>query len=136
MLQEVLFNKTKIPILLRMQNVSAFKQRTIANNIANVAVPDYRRKDVEFKEYLNQAKQSPHLRIARTHPMHLPVTTDLEGLRVVESMEGENTTGINNVDVDTEMAELAQNQLMFNIEVTLMGRAFQGLQKAIRGRVQ
>ena len=135
MLQEALFTKTKIPILYRMLNVSALKQRTIAANVANVSTPDYRRKDVEFKDYLDQAKREPHIGIERTHPMHLPAGTDnLDGLRVVESIEGENTTGINNVDVDAEMAELAQNQLMFNVETTLMGRTFQGLQKTIRGK--
>lgn len=134
MLQEALFHKTKIPILYKMLNVSTLKQRTIADNIANVSTIGYRRKDVDFKEYLEQARQGFDAPLERTHPAHLPLGNEPEGLRVVESIEGENTTGMNNVDVDMEMAELAQNQLMFNAETTLMGRTFQGLQKAIRGR--
>lgn len=153
MLRELVFNKTRIPLLYKMENVAALKQRTIANNIANAATPGYRRRDVDFKEYIEQASRNSDSRLATTqrshisgalqvdrpeldltHPKHLNPGEDLGGLRVIESGDTENNTGLNNVDVDTEMAELAQNQLMFNVEATLMGRTFRSLEKAIKGR--
>ena len=37
---------------------SATKQKTIAQNIANVDTPNYKAKNVSFNEYLSDAKQS------------------------------------------------------------------------------
>ena len=37
------------------------------------------------------------------------------------------------VDIDTEMAKLSENALVFNIYSTLLKKKFQGLQKVIKG---
>ncbi|MFT5087873.1 MAG: flagellar basal body rod protein FlgB, partial [Planctomycetota bacterium] len=44
-------------------------------------------------------------------------------------------SGLNNVDSDREMADLAENHLFFNIGQRLIRGSFDGLKKAISGRV-
>ena len=51
-LDKVIFNKTKVPVLNAVLDVTQLRQRVIANNIANVSTKGYRKQDVQFKEYL------------------------------------------------------------------------------------
>jgi len=44
-------------------------------------------------------------------------------------------SGINDVDVDSEMAELAKNQIRFKYASRLLSDSFRGIQKSIRGTV-
>jgi flagellar basal body rod protein FlgB len=53
---------------------------------------------------------------------------------VYEAESGVNDSGINNVDVDREMASLAENHLFFNAAQRLISRQFDGLKKSIAGR--
>ena len=45
-----------------------------------------------------------------------------------------NDAGLNNVDVDKEMATLAENHLFFNVGARLLAGTFDGLKKSIVGR--
>jgi flagellar basal body rod protein FlgB len=42
-------------------------------------------------------------------------------------------SGINSVDIDQEMAELAKNQIRYKFSARLIGEAFRALQMSIRG---
>ena len=42
-------------------------------------------------------------------------------------------SGVNNVDLDHEMTELAKNQIRFRFAARLMADTFRGIQKSIRG---
>ena len=42
-------------------------------------------------------------------------------------------SGVNNVDLDGEMAELAKNQIRYKFAARLIGDTFRGIQKSIRG---
>jgi flagellar basal body rod protein FlgB len=42
-------------------------------------------------------------------------------------------SGVNGVDIETEMAELAKNQIRFKYAAKLLGEQFRGIQKSIRG---
>ncbi len=76
----------------------------------------------------------------RTDPRHLPVggQSAASATPVVQTVpSGEVTdplaSGVNNVDLDQEMAELAKTQLRFKFAARLIGDAFRGIQKSIRG---
>jgi flagellar basal body rod protein FlgB len=49
--------------------------------------------------------------------------------------EDDQTNGVNNVDLDNEMAELAKNQIRFKFSSRLIADAFRGIQRSIRGTV-
>ena len=48
-LDKVIFNKTKVPVLNAVLDVTQLRQRVIANNIANVSTNGYRKQDVQFQ---------------------------------------------------------------------------------------
>jgi flagellar basal-body rod protein FlgB len=115
----------------------ALRQRVIASNIANITTSGYRARSVEFEEQLSAALGSAPSGLTATNAQHLspsgggpgsirPTVVDSQGL-------ADNASGVNNVDVDHEMAELAKNQIRFKFSARLIADTFRGLQKSIRG---
>ncbi len=139
-----LFDKTKIPLLSKALGVYALRQKVIASNIANIGTAGYRSKRVVFEEELASALQAHTMNGARTDPNHLPIATQTASQaapRVVDSAENAPASddplasGMNNVDIDFEMAELAKNQIRFKFAARRLSDTFKGLQKAIRGQL-
>ena len=133
-LDKVVFNKTKVPVLSAVLDVTQLRQRVIANNIANVSTEGYRRKSVRFQEYLESFVRKPPVEGRRADPRHIPIPKPIAAPEVYEPESGVNDSGLNNVDVDREMADLAENHLFFNAGQRLIARQFDGLKKSITGR--
>jgi flagellar basal-body rod protein FlgB len=133
--RQAVIDKTSVPILRRMLDLSSFRHTLIASNVANVTTPGYVAKTVDFDSELKKALRPDRLKAAVTHPRHIPPQTSKNSAPKVESMaESESTTGINSVDIDREMADLAQNQLVYELAAKLAGKKFRALKSAIRGR--
>lgn len=110
------------------------KNRTISNNIANIDTPNYKAKDVVFKNVLNEAISSSFTG-KRTHPKHISFgtgTTNHSFQTITKSDTIYNHNG-NNVDVDKEMAELAKNQIYYQSLVDRLNGKFRTIQTVIRG---
>jgi flagellar basal-body rod protein FlgB len=133
-LDKVLFNKTKVPVLNGVMDVTQLRQRVIANNIANVGTKGYRRQEVRFQEYLDSFVHKPPVEGKVSDSRHISVPKPMNNPEIFESESGLNDAGINNVDIDKEMAELAENHLFFNVGSHLTNRQFAGLRKSITGR--
>lgn len=100
-------------LLERAMDVSSVRHRVIANNVANVDTPGYKRFSVELSSSLESIFE-PDLPLSRTHPMHLS-GTDLRYPYPVVKVD--NTVGRNdgnNVDVDVEMALLGENSIWYS----------------------
>lgn len=134
MLRELLFDQTRIPILMKGLDAYALRHRAIADNVANAETVGYERHVVEFEDRLRSAIGAGGLR--RTHPQHLGSGgVDLRSLdpKVTVDAVPSDVNDLNNVDVDREMAELAANHLQFNFAARLARLYFEGLQTSIRG---
>ena len=113
------------------------RQEVIANNIANVNTPNFRKSNVEFEELLAREiygeEPDGKLKMARTHDKHLPYKP-LE-FHAEPTIMQDTTTVMrvddNNVDIDIEMASLAKNQLYYNALVTEFGGHVSRLKAAI-----
>lgn len=94
---------------------AALRQRAIANNLANVDTPGYKREDVSFPEVLRQAEEgeTPHLALTVTAPGHLVPKAEATPLVYRDASTSYRNDG-NNVDIDVETAELAKNALYYN----------------------
>lgn len=103
----------KVSIILQKGlDAAGERQRVMANNIANVNTPHFKRKEVRFEEELRQALQGPpRLPLALTHPRHLGGKTIEVSHRVKTDSRSSMRADGNNVDIDREMALLAVNQL-------------------------
>ncbi|MEA3383952.1 MAG: flagellar basal body rod protein FlgB [Campylobacterota bacterium] len=101
-------------LLFQQLNYRAQKQKVIASNIANIDTPDYKTKDLRFKNELDKAGET--LQLKTTHSSHMNISMENEKSKVkmyeVKGLEEQNDG--NNVNLDTQMSQQAQNTMMFN----------------------
>lgn len=110
------------------------RNEVIANNIANVNTPNYKRRDVSFEAELKHALKSTKYssldeRVASLNDGRLEhitprVYTDAPGYSY--RLDG------NNVDIDTENVELASNQLKYNGIIESIDHEFKNLKAVIK----
>ena len=134
-----LFSKTTIPLLGKALDAYALRQRVIASNVANIGTPGYRAQMVAFEDELAGAIQDIQISGTQTDDRHIPIgipsAPDGTG-RVTDANPGEKgnlASGVNDVDIDNEMAELAKDQIRFRFAARMITDAFKGIQKSIRG---
>lgn len=139
-----LFDKTKVPFLQSALDAYAMRQKVIASNISNINTIGYKAQHLSFEDQLAGAIGATSVPGARTDPRHIPLGASAFPSAVAEvkanADDPSNDTdplasGVNDVDIDNEMAELAKNQIRFKFASKLIGETFRGIQKSIRGQV-
>ena len=117
-----LFDQTS-GLLERSLDIRTPRQRILSSNIANSETPGYEAKDIPFEKVLERSmNQYSLLPLNRTHTNHLP-----EGM-VTEIMAETVPGGVN---IDQEMAKLAENNLRFQAEVQALLKKFEALKTTI-----
>lgn len=104
-----------VNVLARFLDVAAARQGVVAENLANIDVPGYRTRDIDFRSAMQQALDGQEF---RTQVREVP------GL--LERPDG------NNVSLDREGLLLAQTQLQFRVGTQLLRAEFRRLQMAIQ----
>ena len=119
-----------INVLDKAADAAWLRNEAIANNLANVDTPNYKRQDVSFEDELirNLNKVEHRTMDAKVYNMRLSrieprVYTDAES--VSYRLDG------NNVDIDTENVYLAENQITYNSLIQCMTSEFQNLRTAM-----
>lgn len=113
-------------------NFSVAQNKAIAQNIANVDTPNYKAKNVVFKDVLAQASENSFA-AKRTHPRHIPFSETSKGFEIQVNRNSTYNHNGNNVDMDQEMSKLAENQIYYNSMVDRFNGKMQSLQTVIRG---
>lgn len=113
-------------IIAKALDASWLRSEIINNNIANNDTPGYKRKDVLFESYLEQALGSTG-KISEKRLNNLSPTIFNDNTNLSYRIDG------NNVNVDTEMAYLVQNQIKYNTLVSQVNYNFNRL-KMVLGR--
>ena len=111
----------------------------IANNIANVNTPNFRRTDVTFKEALAATEATPPdpnaLNLAVTNEKHMDISGAAPPQPFQPAAVVDETTQMrvdkSNVDIDQEMAKLAQNSGYAQTMSQLLQVQFMRLRQAI-----
>jgi flagellar basal-body rod protein FlgB len=135
LVQKALFDSGLIPKYSKLTDLSALKHKLIASNVANANTPGYQKKDVDFDKELRKAIGKPAIKANVTDPRHIPLGNTPGGPpKIKQIKETENSTGVNSVDIDQEMADLTQNQIIFDYGAEMLSRKFKALKSAIRGR--
>ncbi|MCA9256497.1 MAG: flagellar basal body rod protein FlgB [Phycisphaerales bacterium] len=131
------------PLLEKTLAFAQARNRVLAENIANVTTPGYRAKQLDvasFQEALAEAsaKRKPggKFELGETDE----VTLDGDGrLRVTPSVTPTQNLLFHdgtNGSIERQMAELAENTMTHQAAAELLKGYFDGVSKAIRGRVQ
>ncbi|HZO27821.1 MAG TPA: flagellar basal body rod protein FlgB [Chloroflexota bacterium] len=111
------------------------RQRTIADNVANVDTPEFKASRVSFETQLKQAIGSVEQPLKMTKVQNAVAgpgdpPAELKPSVTVESDLGRRNDG-NNVDIDREMLELADTNVRYNALVQVMSTKMAGLRYAI-----
>ena len=113
------FNRS-LDLLSRGLDVVTLRRQTIANNIANVDTPHYKRQFVTFESELNRViesndkKPTPTL---RTHSRHFqfdaPKNPDQVKAKVQVEYDSNFRNDKNNVDIEKEISDGVKNGLHY-----------------------
>ena len=126
-----------IPFLSRILDVAATRHKAIASNMANIATPGYRHLTVSFGEHFKRALHRTGSQ-SGTHASHIALGEGQEAGRVAKIVSSNRPVapeGINNVDINEEMASLAKNQLYYQFAAGLIAKQFRALKGSITGRM-
>lgn len=120
-----------IKLLERFIDYCAERNKVISNNIANVGTENYQRQDISFDKVLGDTLNSS---IKTTNEKHIKSNLiEQNPYSVRNSKISEYTSGVNNVDIEKEMAELAENTLLFKFASKKIGDYYKGIQNVIKG---
>ncbi|MFD1674709.1 flagellar basal body rod protein FlgB [Alicyclobacillus fodiniaquatilis] len=112
------------------------RQQVYANNIANANTPNYKRQDVEFETYFQQALGSaPQAQMNETHIPLGNTSAALDSVTPTVVTDDSSTVDNNgnNVDITSEMVDLAQNQVRYDVLMQDVSDRFNRMQTAIQG---
>ena len=118
-----------INVLGKAANASQVRNEVLSNNLANVDTPNYKRQDVSFENYLQTAiagnsSLDKAIRNVRMDSLNSSIYTDTASLSY--RLDG------NNVDVDTENAYLAQNQIRYYTLVDSISQEFSRIKSVLK----
>jgi flagellar basal-body rod protein FlgB len=111
---------------------STIKQKAIAQNIANVDTPNYKAKEVLKNTFQSELRDA--MIANRTNVRHLEFTNQASSkFPVVYKPSSIYNHNGNSVDIDKEMAELAENQIYYNALIERLNGKFNTLKTVITG---
>jgi len=113
--------------LAKTLDAAAARQRAIANNIANVETPGYKRSYVAFEDELRRVMDEKTGDDLREGLNELTPVTQTDVLSPARE-DG------NNVNIDAEIADMAKNTIKYRAAVTLMEAKAAVLRSAIEGK--
>ena len=112
-----------VDVLTSAADAAWTRNEILNNNIANVDTPGYKRQDVRFESVLRdvidrQGAGNLTQKVNNVDYRHLKPYVYTDSTNLSTRLDG------NNVDIDTEEAELASNQLMYDGIVTSLNGEF------------
>jgi len=135
-----IFNQT-ISFLERSLDLRSSKHNAIVSNVANIDTPNYKAFDVMVEDELQKLDRSAvageGMRLKTTRRDH--IETSGNGIRRTTfrsadaiDIHSKRNDG-NTVDLDREMAAMAENSLMYTLSAQIVAKKFQSLRNVIEG---
>ena len=121
-----------INVLDKAADAAWIRNDAIANNIANVDTPGYKRQDVDFEGELQRALGKSKY-TSMDEKVSALKTRDLTPRTYTDSANFSYRLDGNNVDIDTENVTLASNELKYNGIMGAVQTEFANLKTAMSG---
>lgn len=122
-----------VDVLKTAADASWLREEVLTNNIANVDTPNYKRQDVEFTTYLKSALEQAGTpastltqKVKEANLSGITTRTYTENTTLSYRMDG------NNVDLSTENAELAAEQINYNALIDSMNNEFTRMKAVLK----
>lgn len=94
-------------LLRRILDICAYRQKILASNIANVDTPNYKARDIDFKEELKRAVEDKNW---------------TKSYKVIEAPTTMPNRDGNTVNLEVEMTKLTETMLTHNAAIQLLNR--------------
>ena len=120
-----------VNVIGKAADASWLRNDILANNIANVDTPGYKRQDVNFESQLRRALGYSRYQTVDSKVAHV-TSTELEPRVYTDSANFSYRLDGNNVDIDTENVELASNQIKYNGLINSMNQEFTNLKLVMK----
>jgi len=126
-----------ITLLERSLDFRSKRNNLLSGNVANIETPGYKAKDLVFEQALGKAlKAYEPGPMNTTHPRHLDgrnaTPLSLVQARTIQSANPVGAVDGNSVDIEREMAKLAENQIAYQALGQMISHKFLQLRTAIR----
>lgn len=111
---------------------ATLKNKAIAQNIANVDTPNYKAKEVSFKDVFSEVKAAS-FQSNKTDGRHydFKMSTSTPGVYSYENFR--TRANGNAVDMDAEQASLAENTIYYNALIDRVSGKLSSLNNVIKG---
>ena len=104
-----------IDVIGKALNIRSSFHKVISGNIANVATPGYKEKNMDFKKEIDRV-------------IHSEVSSSVigNGVEVTENLESDGLSGLdgNTVSVENQIVKLTENQVMFHSLIQVAAKRF------------
>ena len=122
-----LFNKT-FDVLSNMLNYRSKRHQVILSNVTNIDTPGYQAADLTFRKDLREAMvNKDKVQLVQTQERHMGPGKKDNDPGNYELHETEEA-----VNIDSEMVNLSENHLKYNMTVEMLARKFRTLQTALK----
>lgn len=116
-------------------NMRNIRQNVIGTNIANAETPGYKAKVVDFEDALQRAVQMESMRGAETNdPEHFAIggSGSISRTRadIYDNPDVNVSNDMNSVDMETEIANMKENTIIYNAAIQLMNKKLGALRYA------
>jgi len=118
-----------VNVLDKAADASWKRNEVIANNIANVDTPNFKRSDVTFETYLADELSGNGTLTKKVKNVKLD---NLESTTYLDHASLDYRKDGNNVDIDTEEAYLADNQLKYYALLDAMSQEFSRMRAVLQ----
>jgi flagellar basal-body rod protein FlgB len=121
-----------VKILQNLLDYCTVKNKVIAKNIANIATENYKREDVVFKDLLSDNINSL---LKTSNEKHIgglnSDSSNRSQFELTENQSNEMDSGINNVNIEKEMSDLAENTLRFKFASKKVSEYYKVIQNVL-----
>lgn len=111
---------------------ATLKNKAITQNIANVDTPNYKTKEVSFKDVFSDAKKSS-ISAYRTDARHYDFSIEIGSSGVYSNENFRTRPNGNAVNMDAEQAKLAENTIYYNALIDRISSKFSTLNTVVKG---
>ena len=121
-------------LLSKVLDFRAIRQSVIAGNLANAETPGYIQKEIPFEKELQKAFDNNSIKLATSEPGHIPgsdavMENNYNPYKLVREYGKPNE-----LNIDTEMAKMSQNNLLYEASTNLLSKKFALLKAIIESR--
>lgn len=120
-----------VNVLGKAADAAWTRNDVLANNLANVSTPRYKRQDVNFENQLRQALSNTRYK-SMDERVGAVTSSELDTRIYTDAANFSYRLDENNVDVDSENVKLAANQIRYNGLITSINQEFSNLKMVMK----